>query len=268
MEKSFAIFMALLAYTLLSMGIVLMKKGVACFGWKGKKNRRFYAYLGAWIAGFSIMNLNGIPNAIALKTLPPHIVAACAGWGIVILIFFSSWVLKENVFNSDFIFAGLIVVSIFLLNFFEKPIVVENPVSLSGLFIISLLPFALMPVLFFKVITKKVKTVVYAALSGLAAGLLVVFLKMLMIAYGFQVGRFFGSIYLYAYIFAALISLIALQLANKSGDMIVIGPVQYSCQIIYPAVSTYVVFGQSLTLMQIAAIISIIYSVHRILKKR
>jgi len=267
MEKLLAIFMALIAYSLLSIGIVLMKKGVDCFGWKGKKNRQFYTHLGTWIAGFLIMNINGVPNAIALKTLPPHIVSASAGWGIIVLIFFSAWVLKEKIFGSDFIFTGLIVVSIFLLNFFEQSNTTESPVSLSGLIVISVLPFIIMPVALFGKISKKIKTVVYAAVSGLSAGLLVVFLKMLMMTYGFQVGKFFGSIYLYLYIFFALLSLIALQLANKSGDMIVIGPVQYSSQIVYPAISTYVVFRQSLSLMQMAAMVLVIYAVNKILKK-
>lgn len=267
MEKLFAVFMALMAYTLLSIGIVLQKKGVDCFGWKGKKDRQFYTHLGTWIAGFLIMNINGIPNAIALKTLPPHIVSASAGWGIIVLIFFSSWVLKEKIFKSDFIFTGLIVTGIFLSNIFERATAAENPVAKIGLIVISVLPFVIMPAVLFRTISKKIKTVVYGAVSGLSAGLLVVFLKMLMMTYGFQVGKFFGSIYLYLYIVFALLSLIALQLANKSGDMIVIGPVQYSTQIVYPAVSTYIVFRQSLSLMQIAAIVLIIYAVNKILQK-
>jgi drug/metabolite transporter (DMT)-like permease len=267
MEKLFAILMALTAYTLLSIGIVLMKKGVHCFGWKGKRNRQFYSYLGTWISGFVIMNLNGVFNAVALKILPPHIVSAAAGWGIVILIFFSSWVLNEKIYKSDFYFAFLIVVGIFIMNFFEQGISVQKPVSFAGLVIVSALPFVVIPVIFFKALSEKLKTVVYAAVSGLSAGLLVVFLKMLMVTYGFRVSDFFGSPYLYLYILFAILSLIALQLANKCGDMIIIGPVQYSNQIVYPAVSTYLVFRQSMTLLQVAAILLIIYSVNKILEK-
>ncbi len=302
MGKLFAIFMALTAYTLLSVGIVLMKKGVPCLGWKGKKERRFYSYLGTWVSGFLIMNLNGIPNAIALKTLPPHIVSASAGWGIIVLIFFSSWLLKEKIYKTDYLFTFLIVLGIFVLNFFEQETAGGNllsSVSFTGLIILSIIPFLFLPLLLFKrsegkdsassdhressnheekeeagfagtfsrAGSKKLKTVVYAVVSGLSAGLLVVFLKMLVLTYGFQVGRFFGSVYLYLYIFFALLSVVALQFANKSGDMIVIGPVQYTGQIVYPALSTYVVFGQSLAPGQAAAIFLIIYSVNKILQK-
>ena len=153
------------------------------------------------------------------------------------------------------------------MNFFEQGGGAIKPVSLTGLVIVSVLPFAVIPVIFFKTLNEKLKTVLYAAVSGLSAGLLVVFLKMLMVTYGFRVSQFFGSPYLYLYILFAVLSLIALQLANKCGDMIIIGPVQYSIQIVYPAVSTYLVFRQSMTLLQVAAVLLIIFSVNKILKK-
>lgn len=204
MEKLFAIFMALTAYTLLSIGIVLMKKGVACFGWKGKKDRHFYSHLSTWIAGFIIMNLNGVPNAVALKTLPPHIVSASAGWGIIILVLFSFRVLKEKIYKSDFFFALLIVAGIFVLNYFEKSHTGKDLLSFTRLLIVSILPFFLLPLVFFASRSNKLKTIIYAAVSGLSSGLMVVFLKMLMVTYGFQVARFFGSIYLYLYILLLL----------------------------------------------------------------
>ncbi|MCP5046650.1 MAG: hypothetical protein GY940_05735, partial [bacterium] len=76
MNNLFPVFMALTAYTMISLGFVMMKKGIDWMGWKGPKNKTFYRNLGIWITGFLVMNIYGIPSAIALKTLPPHIVSA------------------------------------------------------------------------------------------------------------------------------------------------------------------------------------------------
>ncbi|MCP5103511.1 MAG: hypothetical protein GY950_09040, partial [bacterium] len=121
MSYFLSIFMALIAYSAVSTGFVLMKMGIDWMGWKGKRDKVFYKKFFIWVTGFIIMNIYGVPSAIALKQLPPHIVAAFAGWGIVVLVFLSHFLLKETLFKTDFVFSFLIVAGIFLLNFFEKP---------------------------------------------------------------------------------------------------------------------------------------------------
>ncbi len=85
--------LSIFAYTLLSIGLVLQKKGIAWIGFKGKKDGNFYRPLAIWFAGFLLMNLYIVPNTAALKHLPPHIVSAMAGWGVVVLVLLSVWLL-------------------------------------------------------------------------------------------------------------------------------------------------------------------------------
>ena len=268
MDKIFPVLMAFTAYSFLSLGFVLMKKGIKWMGWKGPKDKNFYWNLAIWVTGFIVMNIYGVPSAVALKSLPPHIVSAFAGWGIVMLVLFSFLFLKEKIYKTDYFFSALIAGGIFLLGYFERPTASTHSFHLWGMVILCSVPLLLFLTGFFKFLTKKVKTVIFASVSGVSAGLMVVSLRLLVINYGYKVSLYFNSIYLYLYIFFALLSFIALQLALKKGPMIAVGPVQYATNIIYPACSTLLVFQRSLHLIQFLALASIIYSVINILRSR
>ena len=266
-NKLFPVLMACTAYSLLSLGFVLMKKGIRWMGWKGTKDKTFYSNLAIWVTGFLVMNIYGVPSAVALKSLPPHIVSAFAGWGIVMLVFFSFLLLKEKIYPTDTLFALLVVLGIFFLGYFEKPAPAAHSFYLWGMVILCALPLLLFFTGLLKFLSQKVKTVIYAAVSGVSAGFMVVSLRLLVINFGYEVSLYFDSLYLYLYIAFALLSFIALQLALKNGSMIAIGPVQYSANIIYPAAAALPVFQQSLHPIQFFAVVLIIYAVINILKK-
>lgn len=259
--------MALIAYSCVSTGFVLMKKGIDWIGWKGKRNKPFYWNLFLWVTGFIIMNIYGVPSAIALKRLPPHIVAAFAGWGIVVLVFLSHVLLKEKILKTDFIFSSLIVTGIFLLNFFEKPGPGQT-INITGMIFVCAIPAALFFPGFIKRLSGNAKTVIFAAVSGFSAALMVVCLRLLVLKYQYKVALYFDSPYLYLYIVFALLSFFALQLAIKNGPMMIIGPVQYSTTIIYPLLAALLVFSRLINIIQSLAIGLIVYSVIHILKSR
>lgn len=267
MDYLFSIFMALVAYSCISTGFVLMKIGIHWMGWKGKRDRTFYKNLFLWITGFFIMNIYGVPSAVALKQLPPHIVAAFAGWGIVVLVFLSHFLLKEKILKTDFPFALLIAAGIFLLSYFERP-ASGTIINITGMIFLCSIPAVLFIFGFINRLSPRVKTVVFASVSGVSAGLMVVFLRLLVLKYQYKVVLYFDSPYLYLYIVFALISFIALQVAIKNGPMMMIGPVQYSGNIIYPLLATLFVFSRWVHVVQFLAVGVIVYSVVSILKKR
>lgn len=265
-----SIFMAVTAYSLLSLGFVLQKKGIQWMGWKGPKAKIFYSNLVTWVIGFIVMNAFPIPSAIALKNLPAHIVSAFAGWGIIMLVFFSFLLLKEKLHKTDYIFSLLVVVGIVLLNYFEKSTgsdpSIDSP-RVWGLAILCAVPVILIFIGLLRFFSQKVKTWVFASVSGMCAGLMVITLRLLVVNFGYEVSSYLGSIYLYLYLGSALLSFIGLQLALKSGPMIAVGPVQYSTTIIYPVFAAFLVFQQSIHWVQILAIALIVYSVINILKR-
>ena len=266
MPRWLSVFMALFAYTLLSTGFVLMKRGISWIGFKGEKDKAFYRNLILWIVGFILINIYVIPNTVALKFLPPHLVSSMAGWGIIVMIFFSYLILKEKLYRSDYFYTILIVVSIVFLHVFEYQ-ESEEIVNISVLIAVAFLPlFLLLPALL-RCVSKRVKTILFAALSGISAGLIIVMLKVLVILAGFDIPSYFSLPYFYLYLFFSLGAFITLQVAYKLGQMMTVGPIQYSAVIIYPALCSFLVFGKHINLAQTVAIAAIIYGVVAILKK-
>jgi len=266
MTRGLSVLITLIAYTLLSTGFVLMKKGIGWIGFKGKKDKTFYRNLILWIIGFILINVYIVPNTVALKYLATHLVSSMAGWGIIFLIFFSYFILKEKLYRSDYFYTLLIVVSIVFLHFFEYQATPEK-VNIFVLIVTASLPlFLLLPALL-RSISKRIRTILFAALSGLSVGLIIVMLKVLVTFSGFNVPSYISSPYFYLYLFFSLAAFITLQVAYKLGPMMTVGPIQYSATIIYPALCSFLVFGKYINLVQIAAIAAIIYGVVAILKK-
>ena len=256
-----------LAYTLLSTGYVLQKKGIAWIGYKGEKDRAFYRDLGVWTAGFLLMNLYIVPNAAALKRLDPHIVAAMAGWGVIVLVFLSQALLKERILRSDIAFTVLIMAAIAVLNIFEGPKAGEDVVQLGPLVVALAAPFLLVLPAFIPALSRRIRGLLFACVSGLSAGLIIVTMKILVASYGFRVSAYFASPYLYLYLAFSLAAFLSLQASYKMGRMLAVGPVQYTAAILYPVLCSAAVFGNRLHFIQIAAVGAVVLGVWGILRK-
>ncbi len=212
------------------------------------------------------MNSYIVPNAVALKYLEPHIVSAFAGWGVVVLVFLSHAVLKENLFKSDFIFSLVIFISIISLNIFEQKndqAIVKLPYLISA----SLLPLFIIAPAFLKPVSKRLKTLLFAGVSGISTGMIIVSIKTLVTFSGFNVSRYLTSTYLYLYLFFSIGAFITLQVSYKMGRMMLVGPVQYSASIIYPVLCSYFVFENNMGIIQIASIFVLICATAGILKR-
>ena len=256
-----------LAYTLLSTGYVLQKKGISWIGYKGEKGRSFYRALGIWIVGFLLMNLYIVPNAAALKLLDPHIVSAMAGWGVIVLVFLSQALLQERILRFDVAFTLLIVAAIVVLNIFERPEAGQDMVRLGPLIAAMAFPFLLVLPALAPALTRRTRGLLFASVSGLSAGLIIVTLKILVASFGYRVAGYFASPHLYLYLVFSLGSFLALQASYKMGRMLAVGPVQYSAAIIYPVLCSAAVFGNRLHIIQIVAVGTVVAGVWGILRK-
>jgi len=243
-----------------------MKRGIDWIGFKGKKDKTFYRNLILWIIGFILINVYIVPNTVALKYLAPHLVSSMAGWGIIVMIFFSYLILKEKLYRSDYFYTILIVVSIIFLHLFEYQ-ESEEKVNISVLIAVAFFPLSLLLPALLRFVSKRIKTILFAALSGISAGLIIVMMKVLVTFLGFDVPSYLASPYFYLYLFFSIAAFITLQVAYKLGQMMTVGPIQYSAVIIYPALCSFLVFGKHINLVQIMAISAIIFSVAAILRK-
>lgn len=263
----FAVFMALLAYSCIAGGEVLMKMGISWLGWRGPKDRVFFRSRRRWVAGLILANLYGIPSAAALNHLPAHIVGAFSGWVVVLLVILSHRVLDEPLTRGDGVYAFLFVSGIVGLNLLERttePEVVLAP----ALAVLSLFPAVLLALGFIKGFSNRLRTVLFGAAAGMSAGLMVIFLRLLVLCHGFQVGRYFASVHLYLYVAFALLSLAALQLAFQRGAMILTASLKYSANILYPFLAAPLVFRTELSCLHWMLALLIVFSVVRLIRHR
>lgn len=267
MLKVLSIPLTVFAYTLLSTGFVLQKKGIGWIGFNGTKDRTYYRWLFTWIAGFLLMNLYIIPSTMALKHLDPHIVSAFAGWGIIVMVFLSASVLKEAIHPSDVWLTLMIVLAIVVLNLFEFR-EAEEVISRAHLLAAVILPFIFSGPALLRFIPRTTRAVFFAAVTGLSTGMIIVIMKALVLEFGFEVGSYLSSPLLYLYLLFSLAAFITLQAAYKLGAMMLVGPVQYSTAIIYPVLCSYWVFEKQIHPLQLGAIALIVMAVVGILRKR
>ena len=267
MLKLLSIPLAVFGYTILSMGFVFQKKGISWIGYQGEKNRIYYRNLFIWIVGFLLMNLNIVPNAMALKHLDPHIVAAMAGWGIIVMVFLSAYLLKEQIQRSDIIFTSIIVLSIIVLNLFE---ITETEESIARPYLLAaiILPFIILVPAVLKFFSRTTRAILFAIVTGMCTGMIIVTVKVLVSELGFDVAGYFSSPLLYLYLLFSLTGFVTLQAAYKLGAMMLVGPIQYSTAILYPVVCSYGVFGKQLHPLQVGTIVVIVMAVVGMLRNR
>ena len=213
------------------------------------------------------MNLYIVPNAAALKRLDPHIVSAMAGWGVIVLVFLSQSLLKERILGSDIAFTLLIVAAIVLLNIFEGHETGEDIARLGPLVAALAAPFLVALPALFPALSRRIRGLLFACVSGLSAGLIIVTMKILVASYGFRVSAYFASPYLYLYLVFSLAAFLSLQASYKMGRMLAVGPVQYTAAILYPVLCSAAVFGNRLHFIQIAAVGAVVLGVWGILRK-
>jgi drug/metabolite transporter (DMT)-like permease len=246
--------------------MVLMKKGIAWIGHKGPKDGAWRRDRRTWIAGFLLSNLYVVPSLMALSTLTPHVVAAFAGSGVVVLVLLASAVLGEKLHRSDILCTAAVFLSIVLLNVYE-PSRGKDALNVPLLAAASAFPLLLFAPAFAKGMTRTARAVMFASVSGISTGMIVVLMKALFEIYGFRVGDYLHSPYIYLYLLFSLTAFIALQLAYRIESMMRTGPVQYGSSIVYPAVCSALVFGNVIRPIQIAALAAIVLAVAGILRK-
>lgn len=244
-----------------------MKMGISWLGWRGPQTSIYFRSRRLWVAGLVLANLYGIPSAVALNYLPAHIVGAFSGWVVVLLVILSHRVLDEPLTRGDGVYAFLFVVGIAFLNLLDRA-PGDRAVASSALWGISLLPVAVFALGFLRGISSRRRAVLFGAVAGISAGLMVVFLRLLVLEFRFDVARYLSSAYLYFYVFFALLSLAALQLALKNAGMILTASLKYSTNILYPFLAAALVFRTHLSWLQWALALLIVFSVVRLIRHR
>ncbi|MDD5067111.1 MAG: DMT family transporter [bacterium] len=266
-----AVIESILSYFFLSLGFVLQKKHIHWFGAAVRSSREYKTHKLLWLSGLVLVNLSPLLNFPALQVLSPSLVAAVSGLNIIFTLFLSRALLKSALYTSDYFLSGLIAVSIAGIGAFSLP-GTGQPGAFSPWF------FQGLPLLFFGVsclmrpFLKNEKTIVLYTLllslvSGTMAGYMLILMKLLQVEKGTRFFSYLLSPYLYFYLICGLLSFVAINMAYRKGSIVLISPVQYSSMVFYPALASYIIFGNRVRFLPFLFFCIIIFSVLVLVKK-
>lgn len=260
------VLLSMLGFSVFSAGIVLTKAGSTWFKWPGRKDRSFYKALGIWLLGFMLYNVAVVPNLIASRDLPPHIISAISGWGIPAVVLLSAWLLKEKLFVSDLVNALIMFAAIIVLSLSDRTGTATS-IDQTAFYVLLGLPLVLLlPLPFFRK-NARLLAILLAVFAGSAGGLALVIMNIVVKSMGFDIFSYLDSPWPYLYILVSVTQFIGMQLAMRFGSMILIGPLQYALMILYPVAASFFVFHAPLGLIQLAMILVIVGCCVLILRK-
>ncbi|MBD3191413.1 MAG: hypothetical protein GF308_12265 [Candidatus Heimdallarchaeota archaeon] len=260
-----AIFLQLLATSLNYIGMTVQKKAAANLPGIGSEMglltsiKTFVSNRG-WIFGYFLNASSTFLNAAALALAALSLIQPLYGFGLIVLVIFSHFYLKEEITKMDLIGIFLGIIGIVLIGLITKPYtgfsypaLINLYVGLPGiLFLGIVLTIAILSYVLSEHCPNQLAIVFLVLSSSIWTAIAFLFSKAIgtiVRDLGF-VGAFFGSNCYYTYIFLALflfvsiIGILLLNVAYQRGNSVIIGPIWTSVQLILPVLYGIIVFNE------------------------
>jgi uncharacterized membrane protein len=280
-----AIILALIAYTMLNIGIVLQKKGASSLPqvehqglWDNIKN---FVSNKIWLTGLILTSIPWFIYLFAIDYGSLSLVTPFNGWGIVVLVIFSYFYLKEPISRKELTCIGITVMGVVILGITAPETKIEYnqatmaatlamPVSI--VFILFMILLAIVPV----VLSIKRKfwhaDIIFGVCSGFATCFGAIFSNAMMAYIGMEdywssvwiaLGNFAFWFYLIGAGAGNLVSMVYQQIAYQKGKASLVAPLFTIVSLVVPVIAGIVMFGewslvsQDLAGLRIASIIVI-----------
>ncbi len=261
-----AIILALIAYTLLNIGFVLQKKAASSLPqvehqslWTNIKN-----FIGnkMWVIGLILTSIPWFLYLFAIDYGSLSLVTPFNGWGIVVLVIFSYFYLKEPISRAEFTCIGVTVVGVVILGItspasnFEfdagtMATILVTPVSIA--LILTMGIFTIVPV----IISFKRKfwhaDIILGACSGVGAAIGAIFSNAMMahVSTGDLWSSLWialGTIAFWFYLLMAAVgntaSMVYQQIAYQKGKASLVAPLYTIVSLVLPVIAGIIIFGE------------------------
>lgn len=213
-----------------------------------------------WIFGYVLNSISVILNSVALALAALSIIQPLYGFGLIVLVVFSHFYLKEKITRIDIIgvligIGGIIVIGLtavqpetlsytdLLTKFFDIRGIIFLGVSLGIAIILYLIS---------EKITKNISVILLTVSSSIWTATSFLFYKAIASAVrdlGF-VAAFFGVGWLYTWSFIGLIALVSsiglvmLNIAYQNGQCVIVVPIWSSLQVVLPILAGIIIFEE------------------------
>ena len=260
-----AVFVAFLGAASLNIGKGVQKMKVHVFAQKmgifRPPHRRDF---GIWLAGMGMTALDAPAVWLALQLISnPSITSSMMGLGLVALVLFAVKVIHEKLAPREIVGIAIIIVSTFLLLYFQESEEKVQQFSLGRLLLGlgALVAFhGLLAA--FSLVTKKLHGFAFGSIAGSCNGLAAVLVKVAGIhAAGGGLGVQLSGPYLYIAMLSGIGATVFTQVGFWKDRALIVVPTMTSFWIMIPAVLEYFVFGFNLQPIQYVAVAMIISGV-------
>ena len=213
-----------------------------------------------WILGvMTTASSIGLYSYAMKLTDKPSTVSACTGLGLIALVIFARYVLKEKVGRKEITSCAMIMLCTISLTIYDNKIIPPRSFDLPELIKYSggLLSFFLV-LIPFTMITKKLHGCIFGLLDGLMIGLGLFFGDIALVRVS---GDFFGQFrtpYPYFAFIFAVSALILTQIGFLGGRAVVVVPCINACTILTPLLLEYMIYDITLNTIQYVSVIGIL----------
>ncbi|MBD3192296.1 MAG: hypothetical protein GF308_16775 [Candidatus Heimdallarchaeota archaeon] len=261
-----AVFLAILAYSMLNIGLALEKKGAAEL--PEIETESFFQNLKnfltnkTWLIGFLLTNVQWIFFLLALEYGNLSLVTPMMGVGLVVLVIFSYFYLKEPIVMSEIISIFLIIIGVVVLGvttsnsetrytFDEITIQLS---SLSSVFFFMIVVILGIGLIIFSVIRKfSLADFTFGLAGGIASGLGAIFTKAFLAGIDFihfsdsfliAIKQWEWWLFLFLFVGFNIISMVLPQVGFQKGRAIIVTPLFSVIALLTPCIGGVILFNE------------------------
>jgi len=265
-NPAIAILLAIICYTMLNIGFVLQKKGASALPRVENQgimeNVRNFLRNKTWMAGFILTAVQWYFYLFALKEGSISLVTPFNGWGIVVLVLFSYFYLKEPISRQELTCIAITVAGVICLGITSPDAgVMLDPATISAklstavsiAFLLLLGIFTFLPVIFSWKRNFWHADIILGACSGLAASVGAIFSNAMMAHISTEtlwtsLGTALGTLVFWFYLILVgagnTISMIYQQIAYQKGKASLVAPLFTIVSLVFPVIAGIIIFGE------------------------
>jgi drug/metabolite transporter (DMT)-like permease len=240
-----------------SLGMVLQKKGVSWLTHKKNGYPHFTRDKIFWLLGFALNNSLIFFYYFALKGLDASIVGSMMALNIIFTSVFSALVLREPISKQVTIGSLALIFFIVLAHLSGGTSASFAPPPLYLIVLFYTVPFFLVLLALvgrrFLSLGNQAYGSLFALAAGCLEGIIIVIVKAIQNDRGDRLLEYLETPYPYMYVIASIAVVSFMQVAYLNGKMTKVAPVLWGAQIAYPVMITYLAFSVPMTPIQVVA---------------
>jgi uncharacterized membrane protein len=252
-----AIILGCLCYAMLNISMVLQKKGASELpnleDTAGSQNFKNFAKNKVWLTGFILLNLKDIPFFIALRYGPLSLVTPMAGVGLIVLVFFTKYYLKENIAKPMYLGIIITIIGIIIIGvtsgseenvytWEENLDIVVEPKSIITIIVIIICMF--LPAIISKLMGFKYADVLFALAAGFSIALGNTFSKIMVSGLPASLSQWQFYLTFAIMLGGNTAGVIFSQFGFQKGKAIIVAPIYSVCGIIIPSLVGIIMFNE------------------------